>query len=496
MQNLIYVLASDGTPLMPTKRVGRVRHYLKNKEAIIVNYKPFTIKFIKDTNKYTQDITLGIDPGRTNIGLACINNNGQCLYSALVESNNKQVTKHMSERKTHRQTSRRGERLRRQRRAIKNNTIISSIKKERILPGCEKPIIVKYIKNSKAKFNNRKRSNEWLNPTVNHLILTHINLVRKVQKILPITKIIIEVNKFDFQKLEDATISGTSYTKGTLSGFDSLEDYISFTQKNTCLLCKHKIEHYHHIIPKSKGGSDTHKNIAGLCNKCHDKAHKDSKYEIKLKSLKEGLLKKYSGSAIINTAMPYIIKELNNLGLKVRTTYGYETKATRDKYLIPKYHDYDAYSIALKYLNLTSLKVPVLDSFSIKQYRRHNRAKIYAQRERTYKLDGIVVAKNRNKRTEQKTISLKEFRREFLHTYGRTKYNKMLGKLKVTKSTRRYKQKRDLSEGCVALYNKKRFVVTGSSGAGKYVRLLGLGTKDINIKNCKLLKKNEGLVYL
>jgi len=480
---------------MPTKRVGKVRHWLKNKEAIIVNYKPFTIKLIRDTTNYTQNMTLGLDTGRTNIGAAVTNDDCECLYSALVETNNKLVTKHMTERKQHRQASRRGERKRKQRRAIKCNTIMNPKIKERMLPGCNKPIIIKYIKNSEAKFNNRNKVN-LLPPTVRHLILTHVNLAKKVQAILPINKVIIEVNKFDFQKLEDATISGSGYAKGTLSGFDNIKDYIKYIQKDTCLLCKNKIEHYHHVIPQSKGGSDTHKNIAGLCNSCHNRVHKDSNTEVKLKTLKVGILKKYAGSSIINIAMPYIIEELKKLGLDVITTYGYETKATRDKYTIPKDHDYDAYAISLKENIATSIKVPVLDSFNIKQYRRHNRANIYAQRERTYKLDGLVVAKNHNKRTEQKENSLKEFRKEYLHKYGQAKYTQMLGKLEVIKSTRRYKQKRELSEGCVVLLNNDRFVVTGSSGAGKYVRLLGLGKKDVSIKTCKLIKNNEGLVYL
>jgi len=492
---ITYVLDQYNKPLMPTKRIGRVRHWLKNKEAIIVDYEPFTIKFIKNTTNYTQDLTLGLDTGRTNIGAAVTKDDCECLYSALVETNNKLVTKHMTERKQHRQASRRGERKRRQRRAIKCNTIMNPKIRERMLPGCAKPIVIKYIKNSESKFNNRSKLN-LLPPTVRHLILTHVNLVEKVQKILPITKVIVELNKFDFQKLDNATISGVSYTKGTLSGFDSLKDYINYIQKDNCMLCKNKIEHYHHIIPQSKGGSDTHHNITGLCNKCHDKVHKNSKYEVKLKTIKEGVLKRYSGSAIINIAMPYIIEELKKLGVDVITTYGYETKVTRDKYTIPKDHDYDAYAISLKDCTAISIKVPVLSSFNIKQYRRHNRANIYAQRERTYKLDGVLVAKNHNKRTEQKENSLKEFRSEYLHKYGRAKYTQMLGKLEAIKSTRRYKQQRELSEGCVVLLNNERFVVTGSSGAGKYVRLLGLGKKDVSIKSCKLIKKNEGLVYL
>ena len=41
---MVYVLNIDGKPLMPTKRLGRVRHLLKECKAVILNYHPFTIK--------------------------------------------------------------------------------------------------------------------------------------------------------------------------------------------------------------------------------------------------------------------------------------------------------------------------------------------------------------------------------------------------------------------------------------------------------------------
>ena len=50
-----------------------------------------------------------------------------------------------------------------------------------------------------------------------------------------------------------------------------------------------------------------------------------------------------------------------------------------------------------------------MNSYRIKQFRRHNRQLIHRQTERTYKLDGTVIAKNRKKRMEQKVDSLAEW---------------------------------------------------------------------------------------
>ena len=42
-----------------------------------------------------------------------------------------------------------------------------------------------------------------------------------------------------------------------------------------CKLCSKKTEHLelHHIIPKSRGGSDDANNLIKLCSKCHGLAH-------------------------------------------------------------------------------------------------------------------------------------------------------------------------------------------------------------------------------
>lgn len=43
----VYVLDSSGSPLKPTARNAKVRLLLKEKKAVIVKYKPFTIRLVK-----------------------------------------------------------------------------------------------------------------------------------------------------------------------------------------------------------------------------------------------------------------------------------------------------------------------------------------------------------------------------------------------------------------------------------------------------------------
>lgn len=65
---------------MPATRYGWVCRALKSSKAKPVTTVPFTIQltYAPGTHK-TQSVTLGIDPERTNIGLAAASDTGKCL---------------------------------------------------------------------------------------------------------------------------------------------------------------------------------------------------------------------------------------------------------------------------------------------------------------------------------------------------------------------------------------------------------------------------------
>lgn len=132
----------------------------------------------------------------------------------------------MKERKDSRRTRRtNGRRCRRQRRAKANDTISKKCVKQdtaqngsvskrakrigvikRHLPGCEKEVLCIGIKNKEAKFSNRTRPEGWLTPSANQLLQTHINLVKKIRKFLPISDAVLEINKFAFMRLDNPNI--------------------------------------------------------------------------------------------------------------------------------------------------------------------------------------------------------------------------------------------------------------------------------------------------
>ena len=87
-QELIYVLAPNGKPLMPTRRHGHVQKLLKQGKARIAEHEPFVIQLKYNTPEITQPLYGGTDPGRTNIGNAVVDMNGVAVYRDKVETRN------------------------------------------------------------------------------------------------------------------------------------------------------------------------------------------------------------------------------------------------------------------------------------------------------------------------------------------------------------------------------------------------------------------------
>ncbi|MEE3417618.1 MAG: RRXRR domain-containing protein, partial [Prevotella sp.] len=286
----------------------------------------------------------------------------------------------MDTKRMYRRSKRNHSRQKRQRKAIQSGTIFKAttestvstrskkeaVSKERYLPHYKTPVTVKYINNKEAKFCNRNKTLYSI-PTFKHLIETHINFIEKILRILPVSNIIIEYNKFDFQKLDR--------TQSTIKGYKSKEDYISHIQGGTCLLCKKSpIEHYHHIKFRSNRGSNNHYNLAGLCSSCHSKVHRDTALNHKLQQLKPGYTTKFSGTSVLNSCLPSIIERLTQFNIPVYTTTGEITSKFREEHNLPKDHHHDAYYIACSLL--TDQKVFKNNSvpYLYIQYRRHNRA--------------------------------------------------------------------------------------------------------------------------
>lgn len=488
----VYILSQNGNPLMPSYRYAHIRFLLKEGKAKVIKIKPFTIKLLYKTTEYTQSLYGGTDPGRTNIGNAVLNQVGKVVYIDHVETRNKQIPDLMRERALHRRNSRKGERLRRQRRAIKNGTITTPIEQKRILPKCKNPFINKFIINSESRFCNRKRPHGWLTPTARQLIQTTVNMVKKVCTILPVTDWTLEINQFTFMLMEDNSVRGIDFQNGRMKSYKNVNSYIYATQTGKCLICKNHIEHFHHIIPRSQGGSDRPENIVGLCTNCHRQVHTKKDTSLLITVRKVGERKKYAALSILNQAIPYIYQELINIFGKEHThiCYGWQTKELYTRYNFGKTHSTDAICIAALGSSLT----PCFNNeniFEIKQFRRHDRQLIHAQRERTYRFLDKIVAKNRKARLEQKDMSLDQYIASVPHEQRQY----ILSNLKVTKSRRYYKNPNRYLPGTIFYFQNHRYVKSGQTSGGTTFRAIGTGGKNFAVSKCTIIPFG-GLVYL
>ena len=478
---MVYVLNQDGKPLMPTQRHGHIRCLLKSGRARVKCRHPFTIQLCYPTTGWTQPVILGIDPGRTNIGLCAITDDGTVLMVTKVITRNKDIPKLMRKRKQfrrkHRQTKRR---LKRRRRARSNHTALKTGSLQRHLPGYDKDktVTVHDIRNKQARFSNRSRKTNWLTPTASQLLQTHVNAVRTVAKYLPISKITIELNKFAMMRLEDPSVSGKDFQNGPLKGYaGDIKRAVSDLQDGKCLLCGEAIKAYHHVRTRSRNGSDTIGNLVGLCCDCHKAVHTDESVKRRLITLNSGFRKKYDALGILNQILPYAIKQLSH-EYPIHLTTGYDISKIRKLTGLAKDHHIDAYLIALSVPGIKRIQT-IPDCYCIRQFRRH--ARQACEREmlnRRYYKNGQLVAINRHKAFEQTADSLAEY----FQKHGSTDY------LMVKHTARAMKDKKRFMPGCKT---KNKTILKRASGSYWFDD----GSK-LSCKQTSISLRNTGLVFV
>ena len=490
---IVYVRNKDGKPLMPTRRCGHVRKLLRDGKACVYSRKPFTIQLTYKTEDIVQHLYGGIDPGRTNIGVAVVKENGQPIMSVQVTTRNKEIPKLMEERKANRNKHRdNGRRDVKQRRAKAAGTVAGEEIIPRLLPGCEEPIECHYIKNKVARFNNRKRKDGWLTPTARQLLQTHINILRMLMQYVPISHIALEINKFAFMALDDPHVRRWQYQRGPLFNTGGLHEAVSEQQEHHCLLCSRDIDHYHHVVPRHKGGSNTLPNIVGLCTKHHHLVHTNEEIAAKITTVKEGMNKKYGALSVLNQIISYLVDELSEMFPgSVYVTDGYSTKLFRDKHNVPKDHDLDAYCIACSVLPEDITVQPNSKYYHVKQFRRHDRQACNNEMlKRKYYLDGKLVATNRHKACEQTEDSLEDFRA--------THSEQDVSRLTVKEHRATYKDMNRPMPGSMFRHNGNIFILQGSQGRenGKPSYYIDTHGNKHRANKCTVIKRNTGLVFL
>ena len=137
MNTCVCVLSNNGERLMPTFRLGKVRRLLKDGKAKIVKHHPFTIQLLYDSKTNKQPIEICEDVGYNYIGIS-VKSESHEYVSAQYDT--------LQDEKEHHDDCRKMRRARRNR-----------------------------LRYRKPRFDNRKRSEGWLAPSLKHKKELNVN---------------------------------------------------------------------------------------------------------------------------------------------------------------------------------------------------------------------------------------------------------------------------------------------------------------------------------
>ena len=300
---------------MPTTP-RKAKILLRSGEASVFKRTPFTIQLLHASGETKQPITLGIDSGYAHVGLSAVTEKKE-VFNATVKLRT-DIVKLNSERRSYRRTRRNHK-----------------------------------TRYRKARFSNREKPEGWLAPSIQHKIDSHVKLIDMVKRILPITKINVEVASFDIQKIKNPDIEGVDYQNGEQLGFGNVREYVLHRDGHICQHCngksKDSILEVHHLKSRQTGG-DRPDNLITLCSKCHlsfrrvtEEQKLVSKGELKLKIKASIGLKAETFMTMVRWRIVNLLRQTNT---NVSHTYGYLTKCKRISFGISKSHVNDAFVIA------------------------------------------------------------------------------------------------------------------------------------------------------
>ena len=146
---------------------AKARHLLKAGKAVVRRRTPFTIQLRIATGETKQNVTLGIDAGAKHVGISATTEK-QEVFASEVELR-QDITGLLAARLS----------LRRERRHRKTRY-------------------------RAPRFLNRVRPKHkgWLAPSVEVKIQEHITVIKRVCRILPVSRVVVETAEFDLQLLK------------------------------------------------------------------------------------------------------------------------------------------------------------------------------------------------------------------------------------------------------------------------------------------------------
>lgn len=316
---MVFVVNKNGNSLMPTNRHGKVRHLLESGEAKVYRRNPFTIQLQYSTPDMVEPVEVCVDTGAQHIGVSVKTAQKEILsaqYDLLADEKERH-----DERRKYRRTRRNRLRYR------------------------------------APRFSNRTSAEKegWLAPSIKNKMERHVDLVKRICEVCPVTDIWLEVGAFDTMLLKamqegKPLPEGTDYQHGGRYGIETLRAAVFQRDGHACVFCGRGVKdgaklYAHHAYFWRGQHGDSMDELVTACEKCHTSAnHK-----------KGGLLwgfdeklKQYDGAAFMNAVRWKILETVRDAAPEdctVHAAYGAATKISREWLGIEKSHVNDAYAM-------------------------------------------------------------------------------------------------------------------------------------------------------
>jgi 5-methylcytosine-specific restriction endonuclease McrA len=296
-QSKVFVVDVEGKPLLPTTP-ARARLLLKRGRARVYRMIPFAIQLNRVVNNPAGEFTAAVDDGAKWIGIA-VKGKDEIVFAANVKLR-QDVSRKVRERAMYRRNRR------------------------------------SRLRHRPARFLNRKRQKGWLPPSIRHRKEVVLRVLNDLKKFLNLTRVVIEEVRFDISAIvAGRKLTGAEYQQRRYEGRNFREKVLK-RDNYTCQICgSRKNLEAHHLVPRSRGGSNVVENGITLCKECHKAVH-EGKIRITANVL--------SGKApsVVQQGKLWLYGKLKEQFEKVEITFGYLTRKKREELGLPKDHYADA----------------------------------------------------------------------------------------------------------------------------------------------------------
>lgn len=287
----VFVVDKSGRPLLPT-HPARARMLLKKGRASVERVIPFAIRLDRIIENPVGSLKAKVIDGAKRVGIALVNEfTGEVVFRGVIL-----LRQNVSRLITLRREYRRNRRYRK-------------------------------VRHRKARFSNRKQM--MPPPSIRQKKESVLRVLKDLAKIAPISGVDVALHSFDISSIAAGRkLYGNEYTKSPYEGKTTREKVLNRDGRK-CVLCGSETNlQRHHVVFRSRGGTDTPQNQVTLCKECQRKIHVEGQ--------KQGFRgRMFREFAHAQAGKAYLLGLLGEFGT-VRTCSSKEIKAWREKFGLEK----------------------------------------------------------------------------------------------------------------------------------------------------------------